>query len=278
MTPLDRPASRHVSALVAAVTLFTAVRVPGTGALLVDRALAARALVWLPYVGGCLGAAAGLLLFATTLLVPGPMGAVLGATLAVVLLVVATRGLHLDGFADTADGLGSTAGASAETSAERALEIMRKSDIGPFGVVAVVLLLLVKIAAVAAATGRGASVGVLALILAELVGRTGVLLAAGHGVPSARPDGFGALVAGTAGLPGQLLAVAAAVVIAGFPLGWDAERTALQLLAGVVVGLGVAVWWRRHVVHRVGGVTGDVFGSIVEITAAVVVLTVAVTG
>ena len=255
-----------------AVTMFTALPVPAGAQLDVDRRSAARSLLWLPAVGAGLGIMAGVPLLATGLLVPGPTGAILGAALAVVTLAVATRGLHLDGLADTVDGLGSS------TEANRALEVMRKPDIGAFGVVAVVLLILVKVAALAAATGRGIGAGVAGLIVAELIGRVGVVLAAARGIPSARPEGFGALVAGSVGRPAQAIAVAATIGIAAFPLGWGGQYIAVQLLAAVFVGLAVAVCWRRYVVRRIGGVTGDVFGSVVEVSSAAALVAVAVTG
>lgn len=268
----DESAARHGSGFTVAVAMFTALPVPGGADLHIDRRVAARALRWLPVVGGGLGLLAGIVLVVTNALAPGTTGALLGSALAVGGLALATRGLHLDGLADTVDGLGSAAGP------ERALAIMRKPDIGPFGVVAVVLVLLVKVCALAAATGRGYTVAVFALILSEYVGRAGVVLAAGHGVPSARSDGFGALVAGTASTSVQVLVVAGAVGIAAFPLGWAAQRTAVQLLVAALVGLGVAIAWRRHVVRRIGGVTGDVFGSVVELASAATVLAVALTG
>ena len=64
-------------------------------------------------------------------------------------LALLTRGLHLDGLADLADGLGS--GQPAAT----ALDIMRRSDIGPFGTVTLVLVLLTQVAALAHAEAEG---------------------------------------------------------------------------------------------------------------------------
>jgi adenosylcobinamide-GDP ribazoletransferase len=266
------PSGRNMSGLFGAVTMFTVLPIPAGARLDVDRRSAARSLLWLPAVGAGLGLLAGVPLVATGLLVPTPTGAVLGAALAVATLAVATRGLHLDGLADTVDGLGSS------TEAGQALAVMRKPDIGAFGVVAVVLLLLVKVAALAAATGRGLGAGVAGLVVAELVGRVGVVLAAARGIPSARPEGFGALVAGTVGRPAQVIAVAATVGIAAFPLGWGGQYISVQLLAAVFVGLAVAIWWRRRVVRRIGGVTGDVFGSVVELSSVAALVAVAVTG
>ena len=64
--------------------------------------------------------------------------------LALAALALLTRGLHLDGLADTADGLGPLRGR------ERALQVMHQSDVGPFGVATLVLTLLLQIACLAA--------------------------------------------------------------------------------------------------------------------------------
>src|SRR5919199_1327739 len=107
------------------------------------------------------------------------VGLVLGGFLVVAFLALATRGMHLDGLADTADGLGSYRGP------ERALAIMREGPVGPFGVVALVLVLGVQAAAIYDWP---------AVILAVTAGRVAFVLCC-HGVPAARPEGLGALVA-----------------------------------------------------------------------------------
>ncbi|MBT0879684.1 adenosylcobinamide-GDP ribazoletransferase, partial [Campylobacter sp. 2018MI01] len=114
--------------------------------------------------------------------------------LALCWLAGATGGFHLDGVADTADGLGSRA------APEKALMIMKKSDIGPMGVMSIVLVLLVDAAAVvslAGTVGSGAWWRVAILVgLGPALARAAILLATMTGVPCARPGGFGSLVAG----------------------------------------------------------------------------------
>src|ERR1700690_1313642 len=141
------------SRLARSISMFTVVpvRVPvdlqpgeGTGALL-----------WLPVVGAFIGAAAALP--ASAIREWAPRANLLGAVLAVALLALLTRCLHLDGLADTADGLGSGAPAT------RALEIMRQSDIGPFGVVTLIFVLASDVAgAIGMQGGPCKPVGVLA--------------------------------------------------------------------------------------------------------------------
>ncbi|TMR09208.1 adenosylcobinamide-GDP ribazoletransferase, partial [Nonomuraea zeae] len=112
----------------------------------VDREVAGQAMALAPAVGLVLGAVCGL-----PLLLPAPP--LLDAALALGLLAVLTRGLHLDGLADLADGLGSG------KPADQALDIMKKSDIGPFGVMSLVFTLLVQVTALAGAGAGPAGAG-----------------------------------------------------------------------------------------------------------------------
>src|SRR5213080_4777965 len=127
-----------------ALALFTVLPVGHPSDL--DRAEAVAALRWFPLLGASLGAVAGLP--AVAVLHRAPHAQLLGAVLSVLLLALLTRGLHLDGLADTLDGLGSRA------PAESALEIMRRSDVGPFGVIAIVSVLLIDVAALASYDGE----------------------------------------------------------------------------------------------------------------------------
>jgi adenosylcobinamide-GDP ribazoletransferase len=95
-------------------------------------------------------------------------------------------------------------------------------------------------------------------------------------VPSARLDGLGAHVAGSVALPvaaGCALLVAAAGAVAVQVDGGDAWRG----VAAVLLGLTVALALERHAVRRLGGITGDVLGALVE-TATTVALVVLATG
>ncbi|HEY8043808.1 MAG TPA: adenosylcobinamide-GDP ribazoletransferase [Streptosporangiaceae bacterium] len=243
-----------------ALSLFTVIPA-GTGGDL-DEGAAARAVFWLPVLGAGLGlAGAG----AMVLVAAGagtPERQLLGAALAMMLLALLTGGLHLDGLADTADGLGS------RRPADQALEIMRRSDAGPFGVAALVLVLLIQVCALASLPRGQAAAG---LVLATVTSRVGVVLATGS--PSARPSGFGALVAGrtsAAGRAASMVLLLAAVVAAGLALG-GLPAAARGVLAAAA-GLGVAAVLRRVARRRLGGLTGDVFGAIIELSTATVLL------
>ncbi len=146
-----------------------------------DRPAARAGMVCAPLVGlvtGLCAAAAG---GAALLLGASPL---LAAVATVAVPAVLTRGLHLDGLADVADGLGSG------RPAEGALEVMKRSDIGPFGVVTLLLVLLAQVAAVAGAYAAGWAWGAVAVTASAVTARAALTLAAREGVPAARPGGW----------------------------------------------------------------------------------------
>ncbi|MFI1352295.1 adenosylcobinamide-GDP ribazoletransferase [Streptomyces sp. NPDC020898] len=212
-------------------------------------------------VGGCAAMVGLLLLFLGA-------GALLAAVATAAVPAVLTRGLHLDGLADTADGLGSG------KPAEDALRIMKQSDIGPFGVLTLLFVLLAQVAALAQAYGDSWARGALAALVSATAARLALTLAARTGVPAARPEGLGAAVAGTVPVRSAML-VAALVTVAAAGFGAlfgvdDIVRTALA----VVAACAAAELLLRHCTRRFGGVTGDVFGGLAETaaTTALVVL------
>lgn len=248
-----------------AITLLTVIPVRGVSqGVPVDRTTAGAAMAWAPGVGLLLGAAAaGVLVVADR---PLGAGALAGAVLAVAVLALLSRGLHLDGLADLADGLGSGKPADA------ALDIMRKSDIGPLGVVTLVFAVLIQVTALAHAESAGGMARGAAAVAAALVtSRLAMTWGCRAGVPAARPGGLGALVAGTVrpavALAETLVAVAAAT---GAVLVWNQVGWTLPL--AVLAGLGIAFALERHAVRRLGGVTGDVLGGLGEVATTVALL------
>jgi adenosylcobinamide-GDP ribazoletransferase len=234
-----------------AVTLLTAVPLPGRRLqpTAPDRRTAAAAMYWAPFIGLLAGAvSAGVLLLAARI---GHTGPLLAAVLAVAAGAALTRGLHLDGLADFADGLGS------RRPADQALDIMKRSDIGPFGVVTLVLALLLQVSALARAQQLGR--GPIAIIAAALAARLAITLACRRRVPAARPGGLGALVAGSVHVaPG--LALAAVALGAAYAVGWI-------YAAAIGAGLAVSGLATMLAIRRLGGITGDVLGALAEITA-----------
>jgi adenosylcobinamide-GDP ribazoletransferase len=235
-----------------------------------SRPTAAEAMLWAPVVGLVLGTIAAAVLYVFGHLLH--TGSLVAAVLAVGSLAMLSRGLHLDGLADLADGLGSRRPAAG------ALEIMRRSDIGPFGVVTLVLTLLIQVAGLAQADAAGR--GVPAVIVAAVTGRLAITWACRRGVPSARPDGLGAMVADSvapatvAALTALILALTvggtvAAAAVADVPAQWILP---VAVSAGLVTGAALG----QHAARRLGGITGDVLGAVCEAATAACLLVTAI--
>ncbi|WP_426241761.1 adenosylcobinamide-GDP ribazoletransferase [Nocardioides sp. LHG3406-4] len=244
-----------------AVGMLTVVRVaPPRG---VDRDVARTAMLLAPLAVLPLGLA---------VLVVGALGHAAGLPALVIgflcvgTLVLGNRAFHVDGLSDTADGL------TASYDRDRSLDVMRTGTSGPAGGAAVLLVLGLQAAGFASivASTKGAVLAG-ALVCAS---RCALLLTCAAGVPGARSDGLGSEYAGS--VP-RLAAV----------LGW-ASVTALT--AGLVVWAG-GDWWRpliavgaavavvvvlvRRAVHRLGGVTGDVYGAAIELCLAALLVALA---
>lgn len=205
----------------------------------------ARSLFWYPWVGALLGLiywGAGILLLRFFL----PPAA---AALLLVLTVLLTRGLHLDGLADTVDGLGGG------HTPEARLAIMKDSYVGAFGAVSLVLVLLLKFAFLQAALSLAQ---VRSLILFPLISRWGMVLLAGL-APCARPGGgLGQAVTDGATLP-LIAGATASTLILSFLAGGFPGFIILGLAGLVVWGLS---WFSRRTLR---GITGDVYGAVCEI-------------
>lgn len=208
-----------------------------------------RAAGWYPLVGALIGGAVALLKWGAEAFVPPFAAAVLAAGGWALL----TGGLHLDGLADCCDGM------LAAATPERRLEIMKDPRLGTFGGAGLVLQLLLKVALLSTLSGVSL---VLAVPLAAALGRWSVLLAARQ--QQARSEGLGAAFA--AGLHWQtclaaVLVPLALTLAAGF-------RGLAAIVAVHLLGLGIFALARR----RLGGVTGDVMGMLIELSETVVLL------
>lgn len=205
----------------------------------------ARSLFWFPWVGAILGlvfwgAGVGLLS-----LFPAPAA----AALLLVITVLLTRGLHLDGLADTVDGLGGG------RTPEARLAIMKDSRLGAFGAVSLVIVLLLKYSFLLALFEESREHS---LLLFPLISRWGLVLLAAL-APYARPGG---------GL-GQAMTEGATVPLTA---GATASALLLSFLAAgspglILLGLaGLVVWsLSRYFQRQLGGITGDVYGAVNEI-------------
>jgi adenosylcobinamide-GDP ribazoletransferase len=254
-------------ALRLSIGTLTALRVPAPESI--EPPVPGRAMALAPLVGLIPGLAAAV---AAWLAVAVGLWPGLTAVIVVGMFALTTRGLHLDGLADTADGL------AASYDRHKALTVMRRGDTGPTGLAAVVLVLLLQCAALtqilnAAQLQVTHRTQVTAVVVAvAIAARVAIPVACIRGVPAARPEGLGATVAGSV-RPATVAAVvlAAALVCSLFGLvsgfAWWAGWLAV---VSVVVSTGLLV---RRTRRRFGGITGDVLGAAVEIGTAAALLT-----
>lgn len=207
-----------------------------------------RASVWYPFVGLVIGGLTWLTWMGTTRIFPAPVA----GSLTLILWVMLTGGLHLDGLADCCDGL------LASTTVERRLEIMKDPRLGTFGGIGLVLTLLLKAAALSSLTPQSA----LGILLAASLARW-CILPAGL-LPLARPSGMGADF--NAGFRNWFIAAGAIIPLAlSIALG---ARGFVSLAAGLIA----AALALRLAKSRINGVTGDVFGMTVEVVEVVSLL------
>jgi adenosylcobinamide-GDP ribazoletransferase len=204
------------------------------------------------------GLAIGLLVWGAARLLALPSVPDLAAALVLLGWVWLTGGLHLDGLADTADawvgGLGDR---------RRTLEIMKDPTSGPFGVLALVLVLLCKWSAIAALMAGGT---LASLIWIPVLARAQLLILF-LTTPYVRPAGMGADIG--AHLPRGAAWTGVVIAAIASPLFLDTATLPVLLAAGALLLL-----WRRSLMARLGGFSGDTAGALVELTETVVLATI----
>lgn len=207
-----------------------------------------RAGMWFPLVGVAVGGLTWLAWLALTMYFP-PL---IAGLLTLLVWVSLTGGLHLDGVADCCDGLLGSA------TLERRLEIMKDPHLGTFGGIGLLLVLMLK----------GVALGLLSpslglgILLAATVSRWFILPASL--LPLARPGGMGADFA--AGFKPSAIFITVILPLGiAFLLGMHGFIALLAGLMAAAAVLGLAY-------NRIKGVTGDVFGLLVEVTETAVLL------
>jgi adenosylcobinamide-GDP ribazoletransferase len=202
----------------------------------------ARTSRWFPLVGLVLGALVGLVWWGAGSIWPASLAAVTAITADLAF----TGMLHLDGLADSADGL------LPHMDRTRRLEVMRAPDVGAFGVGVVVVVLLLRVAALAS-LGPLRWQGVALLAALWCASRT-AMAAAMWLAPNARPDGSLAQIFGRS--PAAVWGAPVALVLAALADPWRL-RGSVAVLVGWLVMVFLCALARR----RIGGITGDILGA-----------------
>lgn len=211
-----------------------------------------KSVAWYPAVGLVIGLIlwgvhqAGLWLFSP----------LLAAVLTLIVWVYITGGLHLDGWMDLADGLGSS------RSREKMLAIMKDSRVGAMGVLAALLLLLLKTAALAELTHPWWG---MMLLFVPMAARTHVLLAIRYWPYLSADEGIGKGI--SEGLSVVHIVAAYALLLgAGWWLGgW-------QTVGAILLSLLFALAFSRGVARKLGGLNGDCYGAVIESSEAAMLL------
>ena len=177
------------------------------------------------------------------------------ASVMVVVMSAVSGALHIDGLSDTFDAFMS------QGSKERALEIMKDSSAGPMGVFAIISVLLIKFSAIVSINPSSVCT---ALLIAPLMGRCAMVIAI-VAFPYVRSDGLGTALIKNAGMKhavlGGLFSLAAGAYFGG---GAGVFATAVMLAVTILFGIVSK--------RRIGGMTGDTYGALCEITEAIVLL------
>lgn len=241
----------------AAISFLT--RLPIPKGLVFEAADVGKATIFFPLVGALIGLfQVGALQFFGTMANDNLLKAVLIAVLLVIVNVFVTGALHLDGLADMADGFGGG------RTKERTLEIMRDSLIGSYGATALILLLILKTAAIAALVETGTAWQF--LILAPALGRWATV-PLGKFMPYARKSGgLGNAVTDFVGWRELTGATVITAVLLFSLVNWQSGAKIWLVIAALTI------FNARMCFKKVGGVTGDTLGANTEICETAVLL------
>jgi len=236
---------RHFAIALSFLTLF---RLPGSARIMVTPVELARSLSYYPLVGLLLGAC----WFGVAFFLHALLPALLLAVLLTALMALMTRGLHLDGLADLADGAGGG------YTRERRLEIMKDSSIGTFGATALILILGLKIAALSTLVpARAWSM----LFLAPALSRYAMVLTSYKSTYARAEGGLGKAVCDHLSRRQLVTTTAVTVLLCLIMAPLRGGFLFLTLMACVLLVRFLSQRW-------LGGITGDVLGATNEITEA----------
>jgi adenosylcobinamide-GDP ribazoletransferase len=222
-----------------------------------------RSTAWFPAVGLVIG----LVLAGLSLLFGLFFPRTVADILLIIVMVTVSGAMHLDGFADTCDGI------AGHKPVEERWKVMHDSRVGAFGVTGIVLMLLVKFLSLNSIPGNFV---IAALLLAPVVSRWAMVYAI-VAYRYARPEGLGRAFHGGAGWPRFAVATVITLVLAVF-FTWLAGMRYYYLagpvivLAAWLITAGMAEYFRR----KFAGLTGDTYGAVNEVIEAAVFILISI--
>lgn len=241
-----------------AVGTLTAIRVKPPRA--VDRTVAGAAMVLAPLAVVPLALGVALILWLGRELELAPLAV---AVTAVGMLAAGSRAFHLDGLADTADGLTSS------YDRERSLAVMKTGDTGPAGAAALVVVLGVQAGALVPLASQSNGPWLAALLVC--VSRGAVAVTCVRGIPAARRDGLGETYVGSVSpaMAAGTWIVLTALMCGGFLLVDEPWWRGLICAGAALAVIALVI---KRAINRLAGVTGDIFGACIELGLAALLL------
>lgn len=224
-------------------------RIPVPVKIKFDERKFAKSMVLSPAVGLLIGIITGLVYYLAQM----TDKQIFAAVMAVAAETAVTGGLHLDGLADTFDGIFSN------RPKNRILSIMKDSRIGTNGTIALILVILLKTALLVSISSPGL---ILYLFALPAVSRMNILWMAGTSAYASR-DGMGKSVVKYTDIKEIITGTLIACVISAVFFRWAA-------FAVVPAAVGFALLFCAYVKRKIGGITGDIIGAVIELTEIVV--------
>ena len=242
---------------ISALRFLTVFRIPGGRTeTAVDMG---RSTVWFPVVGLIIGAILAVMNWVFGLFLPGAVT----SSLTIVVLVIVTGAMHLDGFADTCDGL------AGNKPAEERWKVMHDSRTGAFGVAGLILLLLVKFALLNSIPQEFTGP---VLVIMPVISRWTMVYAISM-YPYARNEGLGK--AFKDGVTHTRLVIATIITLGlSIFLAWWADLDYYYIVA---IGIIIVIWVlvvavSEYLRHKFAGLTGDTYGAINELAETGILL------
>mgnify|MGYP000905666372 CR=1 FL=1 len=221
-----------------------------------ERTAPGRAMAWYPLAGALIGSIVAAVAFGLDRSGMWGRAPLVSAALTLAAWVILTGALHLDGWADCCDAL------FVPVERARRLEIMKDPRLGSFGGVGLVLLILVKLGALSEAASNPAII-----VLTPALARWALVVAAAA-FPLAKQEGMAFFFRRSLGRREILIATATATLLLALSWPWGgAHLLVLPLVAAMAMAAvsGLAT-------RRLGGLTGDVYGAIIELSETAALL------